>query len=167
MELNGKIVLLSGATSGIGRATAELFVRDGATLILPVRKLVEGEKVRTELLANVPNAHIEVHSCDLSSIQSIRNLIKEIQTRHDHIDILINNAGVFPQERIVSLDGHELNFAVNYLAPVLLTRGLLSLLKRSTAARIVNVSSTMSKEGKINFEDLESNQFGRYQAYAQ
>lgn len=167
MDLKGKIVLLTGATSGIGRATAELFARDGATLILPVRKLSEGEKVRKELLVNAPAAKIEIYLCDLSSLSSIRNFIKAIESTYDHLDILVNNAGVFPQERQISTDGHELNFAVNYLAPVLLTRGLLNLLKKSTSSRIVNVSSTMSKQGTINFDDLESKQFGRYQAYAQ
>ena len=167
MDLKGKIVLLTGATSGIGRAAAELFAREGATLVLPVRTTGDGEKVRSELLTGAPNAQIEIFSCDLASFQSIRNFIKDIKAKYNHIDILINNAGVFPQEREVSTDGHELNLAVNYLAPVLITRGLTDLLEKSNAPRVINVSSSMCREGKIDFGDLESKNFDRYKAYAQ
>jgi NAD(P)-dependent dehydrogenase (short-subunit alcohol dehydrogenase family) len=167
MDIKGKIVLLTGAASGIGRATAEIFVQNGANLILPVRDLIDGEKLRKELQSQSPEARVAVLICDLASFKSIQNFISEVRARYDHIDILINNAGVFPQERQTSVDGHELNFAVNYLAPVLITRGLLDLLKKSTTSRVVNVSSTMCKQGQIDFADLECEKFNRYTAYAQ
>lgn len=162
-----KIVLVTGATSGIGRKVAEKFAQGEANLILPVRNQEEGDLLRSEMLSMFPQSEVTVFLCDLASLASVRNFVNEVQARYAKLDILVNNAGVFPQERIVSADGYELNFAVNYLAPVLLSRGLLPLLKKSTNARIVNVASSMYREGKLDFEDLQGINFDRYKAYAQ
>ena len=106
--------------------------------------------------------------CDLASFASIRNCAEEFQKRYSRLDVLVNNAGVLLQERQESGDGIELNLAVNFLAPFLLTNLLIPVLKSGAPSRIVNVSSSMHKEGKINFTDLESKKsFDKYTAYAQ
>lgn len=167
MDLNGKIALITGATSGIGRATATMFAENGATLVLPVRELEEGKRLREELLRKKPSAEVHIYECDLSSLLSVQKFISDVKEHFNHLNLLINNAGVFPQERKTSVDGHELNLVVNYLAPVLLTSVLLDLLKKGVPSRIINVASSMCKQGTIDFSDIESKKFDRYKAYAQ
>lgn len=164
----GKYCLITGATSGIGKETAISLALLGANVIFTSRDKGKGEEVKKEIIQKTKNDNIEYLVCDLSSINSIRECVEEFKKRHSRLDVLINNAGVLPQEREVSKDGIELNFAVNFLAPFLLTNLFLPLLKQSTPARIINVSSTMHAEGEINFEDLESKKsFDKYKAYSQ
>jgi NAD(P)-dependent dehydrogenase (short-subunit alcohol dehydrogenase family) len=106
--------------------------------------------------------------CDLASLSSIRACAREFSEQWDRLDVLIHNAGVLPQKRQESKDGIELNFAVNFLAPFLLTSLLLPLLKQSAPSRVINVSSSMHREGTIDFNDLQSKKsFDKYKAYAQ
>ncbi|MBT2414686.1 SDR family NAD(P)-dependent oxidoreductase [Streptomyces sp. ISL-12] len=131
-------ILITGASDGLGRALAEDLARDGHHLLLHGRNAAR--------LAEVAGATGgEVFSADLASLSDTRRLAAEIAARHDHLDVLVNNAGVGfragSADRELSADGHELRLAVNYLAPVLLTQELLPLLQKATAARIVNVAS--------------------------
>ncbi|MCR4276214.1 MAG: SDR family oxidoreductase [Candidatus Parcubacteria bacterium] len=162
------IILLTGGTSGIGKETVKGLAITDATVVFTARDREKGEEVKREIIKETNNNNVDYLVCDLASLSSVRACAREFAERWDRLDILINNAGVLPQERQESRDGIELNFAVNFLAPFLLTNLLLPLLKQSAPARIINVSSSMHAEGNINFDDLESKKaFDKYKAYAQ
>lgn len=163
-----KIILITGGTSGIGKETVKGLASTGATVIFTARDREKGEEVKREIIKETNNNNVEYLVCDLASFSSIRACAREFAERWDRLDILINNAGVLPQERQESKDSIELNLAVNFLAPFLLTNLLLPLLKKSAPARIINVSSSMHKEGGVQFDDLEGKKsFDKYKAYAQ
>ena len=162
------VILITGGTSGIGTETVKALAATGATVVFTARDSVRGEAVKGEIIRETGNSDVEYLICDLASFSSIRECAKAFKERWEKLTVLINNAGVLPQERQESKDGIELNLAVNFLAPFLLTHLLLPLLKQSAPSRIINVSSSMHQEGKINFSDLESTKsFDKYQAYAQ
>lgn len=163
-----KVIFVTGGTSGIGKETVKEIASEGATVVFTARDASKGEEVREEMRKETGNADIEYLICDLASFSSVRTCADEFKRRWGRINVLINNAGVLPQERRESKDGIELNLAVNFLAPVLLTELLLPLLKQSAPSRIINVSSSMHVEGAIHFDDLESRKsFNKYRAYAQ
>jgi NAD(P)-dependent dehydrogenase (short-subunit alcohol dehydrogenase family) len=168
MELKGKICLITGATSGIGKETAKELAAHGADLVLPVRDIMKGESLKAEILEKSPNAQIEIMPCDLASFDSIRSFVDEFKARYDHLHILINNAGLWELKKKLSKDGIEMTFAVNHLAPFLLTNLLLETIKSSSPARIINVSSESHRRGTINFKDLEfSRRYSGIKAYGQ
>lgn len=163
-----KTFLITGGTSGIGKETARQLALAGGTVVFTARDAAKGETAKKELIDATGNHAVDYLVCDLASFFSIRKCAEEFTSRYQRLDVLIHNAGVLPQEREESLDGIELNLAVNFLAPFLLTNLLLPLLTASAPARVIFVSSSMHKEGVINFDDLESRRsFDKYKAYAQ
>ena len=165
--LKDKIVLITGATSGIGIETAIGLAMLGATIIFTSRDILKGEKIKKELITITNNKNINVLKCDLASFESIRNFCKEFKSKYENLHVLINNAGVWDFKRRESKDGIENIFATNYLAPFLMTNLLLDLLKKSSPSRIINVTSGMHY-GKINFDDIEfKNNFSGAKAYRQ
>lgn len=165
---NNKIILVTGGTSGIGKETVRELAAKGANVVFTARDARKGEEVKREIIRETGNTTVDYLLCDLASFASIRECTKRYEERWERLDVLINNAGVLPQERQQSSDGIELNFAVNFLAPFLLTNLLLPLLRQSAPSRIINVSSSLHTEGKIDFNDLESKKhFDKYKAYAQ
>ena len=156
MSLAGKTVLITGSTDGLGRQVALLAARVGARVLLHGRDRAKGEAVRTEIRAASGNDAIELFVADLASLDQVRALGAEILASERRLDVLINNAGVALfgalEGRQESNDGHELHFAVNYLAPFLLTLQLLPLIRSSAPARIVNVSSL--GQAPIDFDDV-------------
>ena len=165
---NQKLILVTGGTSGIGKEIVKKLASSDTTVVFTARSAEKGEEMKKEITQKTGKNSVEYIVCDLSSFASIRACAEEFKKSHQRLDVLINNAGVLPQERRDSVDGVELNLAVNFLAPFLLTDLLLPILRRSAPSRIVNVSSSMHKEGRINFADLESKKsFDKYAAYAQ
>ena len=163
-----KLILITGGTSGIGKETVRGLALTGVTVVFTARDGSKGEETKKEIIEETGNRNIEYITCDLASLSSIRECAEKYQKRYKRLDVLINNAGVLPQERQESKDCIELNLAVNFLAPLLLTSLLIPLLKRSAPSRIINVSSSMHKEGEINFDDMESKKgFDKYKAYSQ
>ena len=130
----------------------------GATVVMVSRDLGRGEAARAEVQAQSSNDAVELLLADLSSQQSIRHLVQEFTARHTQLHVLVNNVGVTLPRRSVTVDGLETVFATNHLAPFLLTNLLLQVLKASAPARVVTVSSAAHSMGKINFEDLQSEQ---------
>lgn len=149
--MRGRVCVVTGATSGIGRATALTLGRMGATLALVCRDPVRGAAVRAEM----PDADVTVHRADLSSQQEIRAVAAELLVRYPAIHVLVNNAGVVNLRHSTTVDGIETVFAVNHLAYFLLTVLLLDRLKASGPARVVNVASEAHRFARtIQFDDL-------------
>lgn len=168
MSETKKIILVTGGTSGIGKETVRGLAALGHTVIFTARDKNKGQETKKEIVDDTKNEQVDFLICDLSSFASIRKFADEFKTRHEKLNVLINNAGVLPHDRAESKDGIELNLAVNFLAPFLLSNLLLPLLKAGSPSRIVNVSSTVHTEGRIYFDDLESKKsFDRYHAYGQ
>ena len=155
VPLAGRLVAVTGASSGIGRAAARMSLEQGARVLLLVRDAQRGEQVRTELASL---ASTEVVSCDLSSLESVRACAQEIAQRHPTLDILINNAGLLPERRELSTDGIELSFATNVLGPFLLTAVLIPALTASPAGRVINVSSGGMYTQRLHADDLQFEQ---------
>jgi dehydrogenase/reductase SDR family member 12 len=155
-RMDGKVVLVTGATAGLGLAAAEGFVRLGASVHLLVRDTQRGEHARAAILARSDNADVRVELCDLSDLAAVRRFARRFEREATRLDVLVNNAGAMPAERELSVDGIELTFATNVLGPFLLTSLLIPLLKRSAPARIVNVSSGGMYTQRLHVDDLQS-----------
>jgi NAD(P)-dependent dehydrogenase (short-subunit alcohol dehydrogenase family) len=153
--IEGKTCLITGATSGIGKATAIELAKRGAQIIYTARDLEKAKIVKEEIISKSQNNDVEFFECELSSLESIKKLAENFKKRYLALHVLINNAGLWEAHRKLSKDGIELTFAVNYLAQFLLTDLLLGLLKKSAPSRVINVSSELHRKGKINFDDLE------------
>jgi dehydrogenase/reductase SDR family member 12 len=155
-SLDGKVVLVTGATSGLGLAAAEGIARLGATLWLVVRSEARGEQARAVILERSGNQEVHVGLCDLSDLDSVRQFAERFAAQAERLDVLVNNAGVLPARRTMSPNGIEMTFATNVLGPFLLTNLLLQMLKRSAAARIINVSSGGMYTQRLRVDDLQS-----------
>ncbi|KKN39192.1 hypothetical protein LCGC14_0745760 [marine sediment metagenome] len=155
MAMEGKICLITGANSGIGKATAIGLAKEGATIIMLCRDKDRGEKAKKEIIDFTNNKDVELFLCDLSSQKDIRKFVSEFKEKHQNLHVLINNAGLMVPKFTLSDEGYEMNFIVNHLAPFLLTNLLLDILKESAPSRIINVSSGLHKRGKMDFDDLQ------------
>jgi NAD(P)-dependent dehydrogenase (short-subunit alcohol dehydrogenase family) len=149
-------VLVTGATDGLGRALAAELARTGATVLVHGRDDARGHETADAIRA-APGSRVEWLRADLASLAEVGGLAEQVEARHERLDVLVNNAGVgstLPGDgaRVTSADGHELRFAVNYLAPFLLARLLAPLLVRSAPARVVNVAS--AGQAPIDFDDV-------------
>jgi NAD(P)-dependent dehydrogenase (short-subunit alcohol dehydrogenase family) len=151
----GKTVLITGGTGGIGRAAAEGLARMGAHVAITGRDQSRADHVAAEIAAATGNPAIDAYGGDLSSQVEVRRLAREVLDAYPRLDVLINNVGGFWATRRVTADGLEHTFAVNHLAPFLLTNLLLERLKASAPARIVTLSSGAQAMGRINFDDLQ------------
>jgi NAD(P)-dependent dehydrogenase (short-subunit alcohol dehydrogenase family) len=152
----GKICIVTGSNSGIGKETALALSNKGATVVMVVRDKERGEKAQSEIINKTGNNDTFVMICDLSSMDSIGKFVKEFTEKYDRLDVLINNAGAVFRERQTTVDGFERTLAVDYLGPFLLTHQLLPLLKSSAPSRIINLASGLYKSGKIDLDDLQS-----------
>jgi len=167
-SMQGKICMVTGANSGIGKATALALAQMGATVVMVCRDCARGEEARREITTKSKNNAVDLLQADLSSQQSIHQLVEHFKQRYTHLHVLINNAGASFPGRRETVDGLEMTLAVNYLAPFLLTHLLLDVLKASAPARIVNVSSGSHKAGYIKLDNLQSkNPYGSMKVYGQ
>lgn len=155
MGMEGKICMVTGANSGIGKATAIALAKMNGTLVIVCRNKERGEPALKEIIEKSGNTRVDLLLCDLSSLNSIRELVTIFKNKYQNLHVLINNAGVMLSKRALSVDGFEMNFAVNFLAPFLLTNLLLDMLKKSAPSRIINVASAAHKFGTIDFDDLQ------------
>ena len=165
MPLKGKVVLVTGSTDGLGREVAVRSAALGATVIVHGRNQDRGKAVVSEI-TKAGTGSARFYAADLSSLAAVRTLAQAITRDYDRIDVLVNNAGIWLRDRQVSKDGHEMHFAVNYLAGFLLTRSLLPKIIASAPSRIVNVSSLAA--APIDFSDVMLERPGRAsQGYGQ
>jgi NAD(P)-dependent dehydrogenase (short-subunit alcohol dehydrogenase family) len=161
-----KIVLVTGASDGIGQQTAIDLARLGASVLVHGRNRERAQSAVEAVRAASGSDRVEPVAADLSSLAQVRALAAEVQNKVDRLDVLINNAGVAMRERRLTGDGLEMTFAVNHLAPFLLTNLLLDLLRRSAPARVVTVSSSAHQGGALDFDNLQGEKrFGGWAAY--
>ena len=160
--MKDKVCVITGATDGIGKAAAFNLAAKGATLLLHGRDPDKGARVVEDLKARTRNPAIEFLQADFSSLAEVRRLAATVMARAPRVDVLVNNAGGVFAKRQVSKDGYEMTFAVNHLAPFLLTQLLLGTMKSAAPSRIVTTSSAAHKGARIPFDDLQAT--GRYSA---
>ena len=153
-RMDGRTVLVTGATSGLGSAAAGAFAGLGAAVRLLVRDRERGEVERRRLSERTGNGEIEVIVCDLSDLASVRAAVERLEGDGERLDVLVNNAGVLAPERATTVDGHELTFATNVLGPFLLTNLLLGKLRASRDGRVINVSSGGMYGQRLDVEKL-------------
>ena len=163
--MRGKTVVITGATSGIGQVAAERLAAMGARLVLVARDKTRGEAELARLRSLTPGINHAIHYADLSLLAEVKRVAAEIAAAEPRIDVLINNAGALFATRHITSDGLELTFATNHMSYFILTHGLRERLRSSAPARVVNVASDAHKGRKLDFNDLQSNNFNGFGVY--
>lgn len=154
--MKDKVVLITGATAGIGKETARGVAQTGATVVLIGRNKEKGEQVVAEIKTATGNQNLDFLMADLFSIAEIRRVADEFKSKYDRLDVLVNNAGAIFDKRETTADGLERTFALNHISYFLLTNLLLSTIQQSAPARIISVSSIAHQFGdKVDFDDLQ------------
>lgn len=167
-DQTGRIVLITGANSGLGKRTAQVLAEKGAHIVMACRNLEKGEQARQDILKEVPEADLVVMKLDLGSLASIHRFAEQFRDNYDRIDLLYNNAGVMGVPRQETEDGFELQLGVNHLGHFALTGLLLDLMVDVEGSRIINLSSTGAWMGKMHFDDFQLEEsYSRYGAYGQ
>ncbi|XP_029411437.1 retinol dehydrogenase 11 isoform X2 [Nannospalax galili] len=159
VQLPGKVAVVTGANSGIGKETAQDLARRGARVYLACRDVQKGELVAKEIQTSTGNKQVLVRKLDLADTKSIRAFAKDFLAEEKHLHILVNNAGVMMCPYTKTADGFEMHIGVNHLGHFLLTHLLLETLKESAPSRIVNVSSLAHHLGRIYFQNLQGEKF--------
>lgn len=162
-----RVVLVTGATNGIGYQTALALLRQGHHVIIHGRDPARGQAATEQLRQASGNPNVEYANADFTALQEVRALAEQVARRHERLDVLINNAGVFATQRQLTRNGYERTFAINHLAPFVLTLHLLERLQRSGPARIVNVSSNTHRSARVDWNNLQGERrYDGYSAYA-
>ena len=154
--LRGKVVLVTGATSGLGVAAATEFAHHGATVHLLARDRTRGEDARAAVAERATGDGVHLELCDLSDLGAVRAFAERFASENPRLDVLVNNAGVMAAQRELSADGIEMTFAVNVLAGFLLTAGLLEPLRSAAPSRVINVSSGGMYAQRLAADDLQA-----------
>jgi NAD(P)-dependent dehydrogenase (short-subunit alcohol dehydrogenase family) len=167
-DLTGKRAVVTGANSGLGLESTRILARKGAHVILAVRNPARGDKAAEEIRAYSPVAGLEVMPLDLASLESIHRFAEAFLDGYDRLDILVNNAGVMATPHRKTADGFELQFGTNYLGHFALTGLLAPVILKTPGARVVTVSSSAHRFGRIRFDDLNGDRsYGKWSAYGQ
>lgn len=168
VDMSGKLCVVTGANSGIGKATALGLAQMGATVVMVCRNAVRGEEALQEIRAKTRSESLELMMADMASQVSIRQFAENFKQKHQQLHVLVNNAALILGKRAETADGIEMQFGVNHLAVFLLTHLLLDVLKASAPARIVNVASTSHQNATIDFDDLHGRRkYGAMRVYGQ
>ncbi len=154
-NLSGKVCIVTGSNTGIGKETARGLARMGASVVLAVRDVGKGETARADIAATEPGSQLRVMPLDLGDTASIRAFAAAFKRDFKRLDVLVNNAGLSPLKPTTTKDGFETTFGVNHLGTFLLTHELLDILEASAPARVVVVSSRLHYRGKLDFNDLQ------------
>ena len=161
-NLDGRVCIVTGPTSGIGKETARGLARLGAHVVLACRDPAKGTAVRDEIAADTGNRDLELSTIDLTDPASIRAFAANFQAAHPRLDVLINNAGLLTFRRRLTPQGVETTFAVHVLGPFLLTNLLMPTLKASAPSRVINVGSATHFNGHVDFENLQGERNYRF-----
>ena len=167
-DQSGRAAVVTGANSGLGLVTARELARAGASVVMACRNLDKGHAAVDEVRAAVPDAQVQLEELDLASLASVRGFADRFKATHDGLELLINNAGVMGTPRRRTADGFELQFGTNHLGHFALTTALLETMEGREDARVVTLSSTAHKMGRINFDNLNGDRhYFRWNAYGQ
>ncbi len=167
-DLTGKVVVVTGANSGLGFESTKRLAGNGATVVMAGRDLEKGDKARSDILKDEPGASLDLMKLDVGSLDSVHEFAAAFKAKYDRLDILLNNAGVMAIPRQETADGFEMQLGVNHLGHFALTGLLLDIITNTPGARIHNVTSTANFMGSINFDDLMGEQtYSRWGAYGQ
>ena len=166
--MTGRVVLVTGATSGIGQVAARELAARGAHVIVHGRERERAERTRRMISERVPDASVDLVLADLASQAEVRRLAAEVRQRVPRLHVLVNNAGATFGRRIETVDGLERTFALNHLAPFLLTTLLLDVLEHNAPARVVTVASGAHQRAALDFEDLQNRRrYSGFRVYGQ
>jgi len=167
-DLTGKVVIITGANSGLGLESTKTLAAKGATVVMACRNLDKAKQAQAEVQQTVPQAKLDVMELDNASLASVRAFARAFQEKYGRLDILLNNAGVMAIPRTETEDGFEMQLGVNHLAHFALTGLLLDLLTTTPGARVHSTSSSAAFTGSIHFADLMGEkEYGRWTAYGQ
>ncbi|XP_017078017.1 retinol dehydrogenase 11 isoform X2 [Drosophila eugracilis] len=155
----GKVAIVTGGNTGLGKETVMELARRGATVYMACRDKEKGERARKEIVKETGNSNVFSRECDLSSLDSIRKFAQDFKKEQRELHILINNAGVFWEPRRLTKEGFEMHLGVNHIGHFLLTNLLLDVLERSAPSRVVVVASRAHERGQIQVEDINSSDF--------
>jgi len=166
-DLQGKVVIITGATSGLGKEAAKILSAKNATVIMAVRNTKKAEKVVQEIKMHQPNVQIDIKEMDLSSLASVTHFAKGVLAEYERLDVLINNAGIMACPYDKTREGYEIQMGTNHLGHFALTGLLMPLLEKTKNARIVATSSIGHRMGNIDFSDInwEQRKYNSTQAY--
>lgn len=167
-DQSGKVVIITGANSGLGLESTKAIAAKGATVVMACRNLSKAEKAKTEVLHSVPNAILDVIALNNASLNSVRTFVETFRAKYNRLDLLLNNAGVMAIPRTLTADGFEMQIGTNHLGHFALTGLLIDMLTNTPNARIHNVSSSAAFSGALNLDDLMGeHKYGRWTAYGQ
>jgi NAD(P)-dependent dehydrogenase (short-subunit alcohol dehydrogenase family) len=156
-DQSGRLAVITGSNSGLGKEAARRLAGAGARVLVAVRSVASGEQARDAILSELPGASVEVRRVDLASLASVRDFAEGLLAEGTQVDLLLNNAGLMAvPSRMTTVDGFELQFATNFLGPFALTLRLLPLLLAAPAPRVVTMSSTAARFGRIRLDDLQA-----------
>jgi NAD(P)-dependent dehydrogenase (short-subunit alcohol dehydrogenase family) len=166
-DMTGRTVLITGGNAGIGKESAVELAGAGATIVFTARNATRGADALAEIRSRSGSDAVDVMALDLASLKSVRDFARQFADAHDHLDVLINNAGLTLSKRRETEDGFEMTFQVNHLGPFLLTELLRDQLVAGTSARVVNVASDAHKSARrgLDFDDLQTAN-RRYRGFA-
>ncbi len=167
-DMTGKVVIITGANSGLGLESTKALAAKGATVVMACRNVRKAEEAKAEVLAANPAARLDVMALDNASLASVRAFADAFKSKYDRLDLLLNNAGVMAIPRALTEDGFEMQLGVNHLAHFALTGLLLDVITATPEARIHSTSSSAAFSGAINLDDLMGEKsYGRWTAYGQ
>ncbi|XP_052841640.1 retinol dehydrogenase 11 isoform X1 [Drosophila gunungcola] len=155
----GKVAIVTGGNTGLGRETVMELARRGATVYMACRSKEKGERARKEIVKRTGNPNVFSRECDLSSLDSIRQFAADFKKEQSQLHVLINNAGVFWEPRRLTKEGFEMHLGVNHIGHFLLTNLLLDVLERTAPSRVVVVASKAHERGQIHVEDMHGQDF--------
>ncbi|CAE7856640.1 RDH13, partial [Symbiodinium sp. KB8] len=168
-DMSGKVILITGANTGIGRETARTIAGLGGLVVMACRSEERAREAMKDIEATHPEAQLEFLQLDLASFDSIRKAAAEFKAKHDKLHVLINNAGIMMCPEWRTKEGFEMQVGVNHIGHFLLTSLLLDSLKAAAPARIINVSSRSHYEGEIHWDDINyfKRKYSKLEAYGQ
>ncbi len=168
-DVTGKVVVVTGANSGLGLETTRVLAAHGARVLMACRNAEKAERAADEIRAAAPKGSVEVRSLDLASLESVRAFAAGVRATEARLDLLVDNAGLMATDEACTADGFEMQLGVNHLGHFVLAAELMPLLRAAPASRVVTVSSMGHRMGRMHFDDLmwEHHRYHRWPAYFQ